>query len=249
MDDVVVAGTAEERGHAFFLACPGEHLGAGHRELEAPRRSADAAANSEGMEIGAPWAALPSSPPWTAAASGAAALRVAAEAPAPAIALRRKCRRLTARVSSFGMYSVLVRFVRNSRIVYAIGSSRGKHDRPASAADRARRGIEFPPGLYPVSIISYGVFRLPDAVVAGPIDDQQLALDEHGFGARGTAPPGPASRPTVRQEMQKQDDRIAQGTIMGLAKSRKMLEIWQFQAQAAALFHGVWIVDSLPEQP
>jgi hypothetical protein len=57
----------------------------------------------------------------------------------------------------------------------------------------------------------------------GPIEDQQLLLDEqglchHGLRAAGTGEPGDR-----RQEVEKQDDQLAHGTILTnkLATSKK----------------------------
>ena len=48
----------------------------------------------------------------------------------------------------------------------------------------------------------------------GTIEDQQLVLDEHGFGDDGTHAAGTGESGDGRQQMQKKDGQIAHGTIL-----------------------------------
>jgi hypothetical protein len=49
---------------------------------------------------------------------------------------------------------------------------------------------------------------------SGTIEDQQLLLDEHGFGDHGTRAAGTGQSGDRREQMQEQDDQIAHGTIL-----------------------------------
>jgi hypothetical protein len=46
----------------------------------------------------------------------------------------------------------------------------------------------------------------------GPIEDQQLLLDEQGFGDHGTRAAGTGESGDRRQEVEKQDDQLAHGS-------------------------------------
>ena len=50
-------------------------------------------------------------------------------------------------------------------------------------------------------------------------------LDEHGFGDHGTRAARPGESGDCRQQMQKQDDQIAHGTIMPPREIQEMLRI------------------------
>jgi hypothetical protein len=49
---------------------------------------------------------------------------------------------------------------------------------------------------------------------AGTIEDQQLVLDEHGFGHHGAGAAGTGESGDRRQEMKKQDGQVAHGTSL-----------------------------------
>ena len=57
--------------------------------------------------------------------------------------------------------------------------------------------------------------------VPGTIEDQQLLLDEHGFGYQGTRAPRTGQTGDGRQQMQKQDRQIAHRTILTGLRIRK----------------------------
>ena len=50
--------------------------------------------------------------------------------------------------------------------------------------------------------------------VSGPIEDEQLVLDEHGFGDYGTGAARTDESGERRQQMEKEDGQIAHGTIV-----------------------------------
>ena len=58
----------------------------------------------------------------------------------------------------------------------------------------------------------------------GAIENQQLLLDEHGFGHHGTRAAGTGEPGDGRQQMEKQDGQVAHGTISNnLARAQEML--------------------------
>ena len=60
----------------------------------------------------------------------------------------------------------------------------------------------------------------------GAIENQQLLLDEHGFGHHGTRAAGTGEPGDGRQQMEKQDGQIAHGTI--LTRSRNPRNAQEF---------------------
>ena len=61
----------------------------------------------------------------------------------------------------------------------------------------------------------------------GPIEDQQLVLDEHGFRDHGTRAAGTDEPGDCRQQMQKKDGQIAHRRI--LARSREPRNTREFR--------------------
>jgi hypothetical protein len=53
------------------------------------------------------------------------------------------------------------------------------------------------------------------------IEDQQLVLDEHGFGHHGTGAAGTGEPGECRQQMQKKDRQIAHGVILARSRNPK----------------------------
>jgi hypothetical protein len=54
----------------------------------------------------------------------------------------------------------------------------------------------------------------PGSTFPGPIEDQQLLLDEQGFGHHGTRAAGTGESRDRRQEVEKEDDQLVHGTIL-----------------------------------
>ena len=55
------------------------------------------------------------------------------------------------------------------------------------------------------------------------IEDQQLVLDEHGFGHHGTGAAGTGQSGKRRQQMQKKNGQIAHRTILPTSCNRELL--------------------------
>ena len=55
----------------------------------------------------------------------------------------------------------------------------------------------------------------------GPIENQQLLLDEHGFGHHGTHAAGPSEPSDGRQHMHKKDGQMTHGAIVARSQNPK----------------------------
>ena len=72
----------------------------------------------------------------------------------------------------------------------------------------------------------------------GPIEDQQLLLEEHGFGHDGTRAAGTGESGDCRQQMQKEDGQVAHGTILARWHRPENVRLAIRHAHAAEFLRG-----------